>query len=120
MKAAGQSHALGKPNYRPSSFSTYVLRVSSQLAGVYPVSVILVRSRAELVGRGLTGLVALAKYWSVLMGLTLLPCCPSSGPEHLPGDVRPGLHGAGTGQVVGTVGGVRVEQVEDRPGPCHW
>lgn len=39
------------------------------------------------------------------------------GPEDGAGDVRPGLHGAGSGAVVGPVGGMRPQHVED--GPRH-
>ncbi len=38
------------------------------------------------------------------------------GLEDGAGDVRPGLHGAGAGAVVGSVGGVRAQHVEDGPG----
>lgn len=38
------------------------------------------------------------------------------GLEDGAGDVRPGLHGAGAGAVVGAVGGLRVQHVEDGPG----
>lgn len=38
------------------------------------------------------------------------------GLEDGAGDVRPGLHGAGAGAVVGAVGGVRAQHVEDGPG----
>lgn len=38
------------------------------------------------------------------------------GLEDGAGDVGPGLHGAGTGAVVGAVGGVRPQHVEDGPG----
>ena len=38
------------------------------------------------------------------------------GPEDGAGDVRPGLHRARAGAVVGAVGGVRVQHVEDGPG----
>ena len=38
------------------------------------------------------------------------------GLEDCAGDVRPALHGAGSGAVVGAVGGVRPQHVEDGPG----
>lgn len=38
------------------------------------------------------------------------------GVEDGAGDVRPALHGAGAGAVVGAVGGVRTQHVEDGPG----
>ena len=38
------------------------------------------------------------------------------GLEDGAGDVRPGLHGAGSGAVIGAVGGVRPQHVEDGPG----
>ncbi len=38
------------------------------------------------------------------------------GLEDGAGDVRPGLHGTGAGAVVGAVGGLRVQHVEDGPG----
>ena len=99
--------------YLLSSLVTYALKDSSQSGTLNPVASIFARFSAEYVGRGLTGFFAFAKYSAVEIGSTLLPL-PFARSNTPARDVRPGLHGAGTRQIIRAVRGVGVKQVEDR------
>ena len=66
--------------------------------------------RARGDGAGGVRVVVGGAHWHDLLPVAV------GGPEDGTGDVRPGLHGSRAGAVIGAVGGVRAQHVEDRLG----